>query len=83
LKVFCATHFLIENDLHTVCFEQCHLLLFLTQTLEAEVLPWEQKVNAMKNLAQRLIDNYAADDSSEIKTTVNRTENQWSGVLMR
>ena len=59
------------------------MVLHSLQRLEAEALPWEDKVSSLRNVAYKLIENYPSEDPSQIKVTVNRLENKWSGLLMR
>jgi chromosome segregation ATPase len=57
-------------------------LIGTNKKLESEVIPWEDKVNAMKQLSQSLGDHFSSDDSSDIKLTVSKLENRWTTVMM-
>jgi len=47
------------------------------------VVPWHQKVSTLRSLAEKLIDGYCNDDSSEVRTTVCRLDHRWTTLLHR
>lgn len=61
-----------------------HLLKIpLFQTLQSEVSEWQVKADNLKQLSNKLINNYKHDDTSLIKLLLEKIMNRWSALLNR
>ncbi|XP_053396069.1 dystrophin-like isoform X7 [Mercenaria mercenaria] len=53
------------------------------KTLQAEVEEWQVKADNLKQLANKLIEEYREDDTSLIKLQLEKIMNRWSALLNR
>ncbi|XP_060563443.1 dystrophin-like [Ruditapes philippinarum] len=53
------------------------------KTLQAEVEDWQVKADNLKQLANKLIEEYREDDTSLIKLQLEKIMNRWSALLNR
>ena len=58
-------------------------LWLVLQTLQTEVSEWQIKADNLKQLSNKLIDEYRQDDTSLIKLQLEKIMNRWSAFLNR
>ena len=59
------------------------ILWLVLQTLQTEVSEWQIKADNLKQLSNKLIDEYRQDDTSLIKQQLEKIMNRWSAFLNR
>ena len=59
------------------------ILWLVLQTLQTEVSEWQIKADNLKQLSNKLIDEYRQDDTSLIKLQLEKIMNRWSAFLNR
>ena len=58
-------------------------VFFVPQKLQQEVSHWQKRVDALNEMAQKLVAEYNSDDTSKVKDTIAQMNNRWQQFKSR
>ena len=51
------------------------------QRLHAEAVPWQEKVDALHVMAQKLVEQYRNDDVTQVNNSISETDKRWKALM--